>query len=109
MNGGLNLSAQLLGKPGKMGMSGDKVQEQYDAGELQSISDYCRCDVLDTYFVFLRCMVLSGKLTLEDEIALVAYAKQFIEQRSGDCEAYASYLEAWGDWQDPWEAEELVT
>jgi len=109
MNGGLNLAAQLLGKPGKMGLTGDKVQAQYDAGELQSISDYCRCDVLDTYFVFIRTMVLLGKLTLEDELKLVEEAKRWIEQRADTCDAYADYLQGWGDWHDPWEAEELVT
>ena len=109
INGGLNLAAQLLGKPGKMGLTGDKVQEQFDAGELQSISDYCRCDVLDTYFVFLRCMVLSGKTTLEDELKLVDHAKQWIEERADTCEAYSDYLAGWGDWRDPWEAEELVS
>ena len=34
------------------------VQDMYDAGRLAEINDYCRCDVLDTYFVFLRTRVL---------------------------------------------------
>ena len=64
-NGGLNLAANLLGKPGKMDVQGDMVQDLYDAGRLAEINDYCRCDVLDTYFVFLRTRVLLGQLTLE--------------------------------------------
>ena len=108
-NGGLNLAAQLLGKPGKMDMTGDHVQEKFDSGDLQSISDYCRCDVLDTYFVFLRTMVLTGNLTLENELKLVANTKQWIEERADDCAAYRDYLQAWDDWHDPWEAEELVS
>lgn len=107
-NGGLNLAAQMLGKPGKMTMTGDQVQQQYDDGDLQSISDYCRCDVLDTYFVFLRGMVLVGKLTLEQEIEIVADSKKWIEERAEGCKAYSDYLERWTDWHDPWEAEELV-
>ena len=101
-NGGLNLVAQLLGKPGKMGLTGDKVQEQWDAGHKTAISDYCRCDVLDTYFVFLRTQVLTGKITLEEEIELVQSAKQWIEQQATSCEAYTSYLESWSDWKNPW-------
>ena len=108
-NGGLNLAAQLLGKPGKMDMTGDDVQAKYDAGDLQSISDYCRCDVLDTYFVFLRSMVLTGKLTLENELKLVANTKKWIEERAEQCAAFRDYLEYWDDWHDPWEAEELVS
>ena len=60
--GGLNLAANLLGKPGKMDVQGDMVQDMYDAGRLAEINDYCRCDVLDTYFVFLRTRVLLGQL-----------------------------------------------
>ena len=52
--GGLNLAANLLGKPGKMTVQGDMVQDLCDQGRLAEINDYCRCDVLDTYFVFLR-------------------------------------------------------
>lgn len=108
-NGGLNLIAQLLGKPGKMGLTGDRVQQQYDDGHKMAISDYCRCDVLDTYFVFLRAQVLMGQATLEREIKLVETAKSWIEQRAESCEAYSSYLESWNDWKNPWETEALVS
>ena len=108
-NGGLNLVAQLLGKPGKMGLTGDKVQEQWDAGHKMAISDYCRCDVLDTYFVFLRTQVLTGKITLTEEIELVQSSKEWIEQRAESCEAYASYLKNWTNWQNPWESETPTT
>ena len=103
-NGGLNLVAQLLGKPGKMGLTGDKVQEQWDAGHKMAISDYCRCDVLDTYFVFLRTQVLTGKITLQEENELVTAAKHWIQQRAEKCEAYESYLASWSDWTNPWES-----
>ena len=36
-------------------------------GRLDQIQDYCRCDVLDTFFVFLRSRVLVGQLTIERE------------------------------------------
>ena len=73
--GGLNLLANLIGKPGKSSIDGSKVQDMYDAGRVEEINDYCRCDVLDTYFVFLRSRVLLGKLTLEEEHAIVAETK----------------------------------
>ncbi|HEY1784696.1 MAG TPA: 3'-5' exonuclease, partial [Pirellulales bacterium] len=43
--GGLNLAANLLGKPGKMEVEGHMVQDMFDAGKLAEINDYCRCDV----------------------------------------------------------------
>ncbi len=101
-HGGLNLAANLLGKPGKMDVAGDMVQDMYDAGRLSEINDYCRCDVLDTYFVFLRSRVLIGQLKLEDEQALITQTKQWLEQNAGQVRAFALYLKHWGDWPNPW-------
>lgn len=108
-HGGLNLVAQMLGKPGKMDIRGDQVQQQYDAGQFDAISDYCRCDVLDTYFVFLRTQVVMGKISLEQEIELVAEAKRWIEERADDSEAYQAYLGCLGEWPNPWPTGELVS
>ncbi len=104
-NGGLNLAANLLGKPGKMEVQGDMVQDMYDAGRLAEINDYCRCDVLDTYFVFLRTRVLLGQLTLEAEQQLIAQTKQWLEGKAEGSPAYRLYLDHWGDWPNPWAAQ----
>jgi len=104
--GGLNLAASLLGKPGKMDVEGSMVQDLYWAGELQKINDYCRCDVLDTYFVFLRTRVLVGELTLEEEQKIVQEAKAFLESQAAHVPAYRTYLAHWGDWQNPWRESE---
>ena len=82
-HGGLSLAANLLGKPGKMDVHGDMVQDMYDAGRLAEIHDYCRCDVLDTYFVFLRSRVLVGQLTLQAEQEIIAETKAWLEQKAG--------------------------
>jgi hypothetical protein len=100
-NGGLNLAANLLGKPGKMDVEGNMVQDLYNEGRLAEISDYCRCDVLDTYFVFLRTRVLTGKITLDDEQGLVGQAKEWLIEQSAESAACEKYLERWGDWPDP--------
>lgn len=101
LSGGLNLLANLIGKPGKAGVDGSQVQDMYDRGETVAINDYCRCDVLDTYFVFLRSRVLLGKMTLETEHELVAAAKTWLEEQSEAMPIYAHYLSHWGDWQPP--------
>ena len=54
----LDNTATLLGFPGKLGMSGDKVWEKYLAGELTAIRDYCETDVLNTYLVYLRFQLM---------------------------------------------------
>lgn len=103
-HGGLNLAANLLGKPGKMDVQGYMVQDLYHAGQLAAINDYCRCDVLDTYFVFLRTCVLVGKLTLAREQELIGQTREWLVQRRDSSAAFASYLDKWGDWANPWEA-----
>lgn len=101
LSGGLNLLANLIGKPGKAGVDGSQVQDMYDRGEVVEINDYCRCDVLDTYFVFLRTRVLLGKMTLDTEHELVAAAKAWLESQTATHPVYARYLSFWGDWQPP--------
>jgi predicted PolB exonuclease-like 3'-5' exonuclease len=108
-SGGLNLAANLLGKPGKIDVKGHMVQDLYEAGRLGEISDYCRCDVLDTYFVFLRTAVVLGQLTLEDEQQRVADAKQWVVDRATNSEAFQLYLNHWGDWQNPWQRAQSPT
>ncbi|NLX97223.1 MAG: 3'-5' exonuclease [Rhodopirellula sp.] len=101
-HGGLNLAATLLGKPGKMDVEGHMVQDMYDEGRLAEINDYCRCDVLDTYFVFLRTQVLLGRLSLQSEQEVVTETKRWLEARADQVAAYRLYLEHWGDWPNPW-------
>ncbi len=101
-NGGLNLAANLLGKPGKMGVAGHMVQELYDNGDLQKINDYCRCDVLDTYFVFLRTKVLVGEIGLDEEQAIYAYTRAWLEERAEAFPVYAEYLAGCCEWKNPW-------
>jgi hypothetical protein len=97
--GGLNLLANLIGKPGKTEIDGSMIQDMYDAGEVESINDYCRCDVLDTYFVFLRTRVLLGQLPLDEEQQIVGETKAWLEEQCENSPAYTHYLEHWGDWQ----------
>ncbi len=99
--GGLDLFSKILGKPGKMEVSGDQVYAMYLAGKIQEINDYCMFDTLDTYFVFLRTRVLRGDISLEEEQVLVAAGKAWITEKSAELPALRKYLENWGDWQ-PW-------
>ena len=104
-SGGLNLAANLLGKPGKMDVQGYMVQDIYNEGRVAEINDYCRCDVLDTYFVFLRCAVLQGQLKLDEEQKIIAQTKAWLQERSAVTPVYGNYLSRWGTWTNPWEGE----
>ncbi|MDJ0917277.1 MAG: 3'-5' exonuclease [Woeseiaceae bacterium] len=66
--------ATLLGFPGKLGMSGDKVWDKFKAGAIGEIRDYCETDVLNTFLVYLRFEHMRGNLddkSLEKEYELV--------------------------------------
>ena len=105
LSGGLNLCANLVGRPGKMGIAGHMVQKLYDDGELGQINDYCRCDVLDTYFVLLRTAVLMGKLTIEEERQRVENTNNWLEENSKEHPVYREYLDSCSQWHNPWEDE----
>lgn len=73
-NAPLDQIATLLGFPGKMGMSGDKVWQNYQAGDIVGIRNYCETDVLNTYLVYLRFLLIQGKLdrtAYQQEVELV--------------------------------------
>lgn len=63
----LEQMAVLLGFPGKLGMSGDKVWQCWLDGGIDDIRHYCETDVLNTYLVYLRFEFMRGNL---DEAAL---------------------------------------
>lgn len=101
-HGGLNLVANVLGKPGKMDVQGHMVQDLFNAGKLGEINDYCRCDVLDTYFVFLRTSVLLGRISLDREQELIEQTKTWLTERAPQVAVYRHYLDNWGTWTNPW-------
>jgi len=77
VRGGLDLIAKLMGLPGKGGVSGADVQVLWERGCWQDIHRYCRDDVLQTYFIFLRVEHLRGRLSAAElkrvEAATSAY------------------------------------
>jgi predicted PolB exonuclease-like 3'-5' exonuclease len=95
MSGGLNLLAHLIDKPAKSGIDGSQVQDLYYDGHVDQINDYCRCDVLDTYFVFLRSRVLLGRLSLQDEQVLTDLTRQMLTDQADEHPAYRHYLTTW--------------
>ncbi len=93
MIGGLNLLAKLLGKPGKMSVTGDDVYGLYRKGRLREVNDYCMFDTLDTYFVFLRTRVLQGEMGLDEESFLIDKAHAWLEERAVEQPVLRQYLE----------------
>ncbi|MDD3587586.1 MAG: 3'-5' exonuclease [Thermoguttaceae bacterium] len=95
ITGGLNLLSKILHKPGKMDTKGEMVQDMYDAGQLATIHDYCKCDVLDTYFVFLRTMLLTGRISAIQEKDLIESTRNWLKERVEKEPVFAHYLKVW--------------
>jgi len=62
LRGGMDLLLKMIGMPGKTELNGAMVQEYYEAGRLDEIHRYCRADVIQTYFLFLRVELLRGRI-----------------------------------------------
>jgi predicted PolB exonuclease-like 3'-5' exonuclease len=70
----LELAAQLIGLPGKLGIGGSQVWSAYRRGEIGAIRDYCETDVLNTYLIYLRFELTRGELdaaTYQKELEIV--------------------------------------
>ncbi|MGQ0586482.1 MAG: 3'-5' exonuclease [Gammaproteobacteria bacterium] len=66
--------AVMLGQPGKLGMDGSEVAGAFRAGRIGEIRDYCETDVLNTFLVYLRFLLMRGQLepdAYRDELELV--------------------------------------
>jgi hypothetical protein len=63
--GKLDAIARVMGLPGKVGVDGSQVEGLYNAGQLESIKNYCLSDVAQTAFLFLRWRLLQGAVDLD--------------------------------------------
>jgi predicted PolB exonuclease-like 3'-5' exonuclease len=95
LNGGLDLLAKILGKPGKMEFDGSMVLQMHREGRLAEINQYCLCDTLDTYFVFLRTRVMTGDLSLQAEATAIKNARTFLEAKRDVYPVLEKYLAGW--------------
>ncbi|MHB8257376.1 MAG: 3'-5' exonuclease [Acidiferrobacterales bacterium] len=86
--------AQMLGFPGKLGMHGSEVWEQYQAGRIDEIRHYCETDVLNTYLVYLRFELIRGNLGAAAWEAETQRVRALL--RSEDRVHWRAFLEAWG-------------
>jgi predicted PolB exonuclease-like 3'-5' exonuclease len=89
----LEVAAQLLGFPGKLGMSGANVWSAYQRGELGAIRDYCETDVLNTYLVYLRFRLVRGELDARSHAAELALVESKLEE--SDRPHLRAFLDAW--------------
>jgi predicted PolB exonuclease-like 3'-5' exonuclease len=77
VRGGFDLLLRTIGLPGKGKVDGSQVQELWEAGRLAEIHEYCRHDVIQTYYLFLRVELVRGRLTAERYRQLLDHTVEF--------------------------------
>jgi hypothetical protein len=90
----LDQMASLLGFPGKMGMSGDKVWDAFHAGNIKGIRDYCETDVLNTWLVYLRFALIRGQVSAEGYELELQLVKEYLKR-----EGHPHFLAFLGEWE----------
>jgi predicted PolB exonuclease-like 3'-5' exonuclease len=83
LRGGMDLLLKMIGLPGKLAMSGALVQEYYEAARFNEIDQYCRSDVIQTYFLFLRLQLMRGHLDQARYQAACSASAAFLEELKG--------------------------
>lgn len=86
--------ATMLGFPGKMGMNGSKVWDEYKLGNIKGIRDYCETDVLNTYCVYLRFELMRGVYTPAEYQNKIQQLKTYLESEQ-DKPHFQEFLGAW--------------
>lgn len=85
--------SSMLGFPGKMGMSGGKVWDEYAQGHIKSIRDYCETDVLNTYCVYLRFELIRGNLQENEYVHSINQLKTYLASEN-DKGHFQEFLQA---------------
>jgi predicted PolB exonuclease-like 3'-5' exonuclease len=70
--------AALLGLPGKLGFSGARVWDAFQAGDIEGIRRYCETDVLNTYLIFLAFERMRGRLEPDVHAAEVRRVRELL-------------------------------
>jgi 3'-5' exonuclease len=86
--------AVMLGLPGKLGMDGSQVAPAWQAGRIRDIRAYCETDVLNTYLIYLRFLLMRGAIDRSTHDAEVGRARTFIAGTGA--QHWKEFLEAWG-------------
>jgi len=87
--------SQLMGFPGKIGMSGSKVWDHYQAGKIEEIRAYCESDAVNTYLVYLRFQLMRGvfdEARYQRECELVRSTL-----KDSSASHWRQFLDAWPD------------
>ena len=84
----LNTIAALCGYAGKGDIDGSQVLPMVQAGEWDILTTYCESDVINTWFIYLRYLQLTGNLSAEAVASWLDTTKAYLAtliDEAGNC------------------------
>jgi len=97
---GLDAMARLAGFPGKLGVGGSAVAVAIAAGRLAEVRNYCECDVMNTYLLYLRFRLMRGEIDAGEYDTEIAVVRDKIA---------ALGVPHWQAFRDAWNRAALIT
>jgi predicted PolB exonuclease-like 3'-5' exonuclease len=94
-NAPLDALARLCGFPGKLGMDGAQVYDQYLNGQTEDVRRYCETDVMNTYLLYCRYQKMRGGLTEAEYAQEIAFVQQNLQALAPGEPHWQEYLQAW--------------
>ncbi len=91
----LDEAASAIGLPGKIGGHGAEVEAMMVAGEIEQIRRYCECDGLNTYGLYLRHGLLTGRMTRAGHDAAVADLAEYLDRERAAHPHFGEFLNGW--------------
>lgn len=76
----LGSTAQLLGLPGRLGTSDERVREAQLEGRIEDIRNDCETDVLNAYLVYLRLELARGRLDAQGHDRECGLVREFLRE-----------------------------
>ncbi|NUF23089.1 3'-5' exonuclease [Acinetobacter oleivorans] len=83
--------ACILGLPGKRGESGYHVPEYVRNQQWLKLTSYCEGDVLNTWFIYLRWLVLKGQLSVDEHNHWISSSIEYLQNMPQQ----SDFLEVW--------------
>ncbi len=93
----LDTIASLCGFAGKGDIDGSQVVPMVQAGDWQKLTAYCESDVLNTWLIYLRWLILTGKMDTPAADGLIDATYGFVESlhNADGSLRHQGFLDAW--------------
>ncbi len=93
----LDTIASLCGFAGKGDIDGSQVVPMVQAGDWQKLTTYCESDVLNTWLIYLRWLILTGKMDTPAADGLIDATYGFVESlhNADGSLRHQGFLDAW--------------